>query len=126
MHHALDAVMENAIQLKAASQADTKDLKDLQNEQKELVAELLEHEKNLREQYGKDWKEEAPFTSTRIEEKIQKIQWLHKQFVQNLIIRKKLIELEVNDLNKARRSLAKMKSFYSPAKTKRSKLDTLS
>lgn len=126
IHNALDAVMDNAIALKTASQGDSPHLKDLQAEQKQLVAYLLEEENQLIKAYGKNWKEEAPFTSTRIEEKIQKIQWLHKQFIQNLIVRKKLIELEVNELNKARRSLAKMKNFYGPKREARTKLDTLS
>jgi hypothetical protein len=126
----LDQVLVNAKNIYAASSGNIEGeyFKNLEMEQKDLFSQLMKLNETLCSSSGVDWYTQVPLSNLQIQSKIKTIQDYMKKFVDNMEIRKGLLRLEIQDINKTKSSFSKMKTHYAkPVKTiSNLKINTLS
>lgn len=120
----LDLSLENAKALNQAVSGDiySENFKELQSQQSEILSQLIEADKKLCEEYGRKWYAQRPLSHLQIKDKIRTIQKLNEDFVGNLKVRKGLLGIELQELNKTKRTFSQVKTHYGKPEKKQKKL----
>ena len=113
MESVLDALVENAESLKELSSGTiaSEELAKLQATQEALIADLVK--KDAKAQKLDKAEREQPAWG-RIQQKLETFATLNDAFINNLSVRKGLIQFEIQDIKKTRQSLVEMKVRYGP------------
>lgn len=126
----LSEALENAQSLNHFSSGalDASQLQVLQDLQAEIISEIVGLDEKLVEQQGEYLKKADDSNSKKMQNKISSIKDLYQSFVNNLTVRKELLRLEIQDLNKSRHSLTVLQGSYgnseSTLRKKKTRLDT--
>ncbi|MFT4552838.1 MAG: hypothetical protein ACI9S8_001469 [Chlamydiales bacterium] len=114
----LDQALENVNALHKASSGniDGEDFKCLQSQQDEILSQLLEADQKLCKEYGSKWYAQKPLSHLQIKDKIKAIEELNSCFIENMKVRKGLLEIELQGLSKTKRTFSKMKTYYGKVK----------
>jgi hypothetical protein len=107
----VEALIENAKALIEVSRGSVtaEELSKLQGRQEELIAEIIKKDKAV-QKLGDGVKSESAWS--RIQEKLDLFGTLNESFIQNLSIRKGLINFEIEEVRKTRKSLAHVRTRY--------------
>ena len=111
METVLDALVTNAESLKKLSMetVTTEELTKLQETQEGLLADLIKKDRAV-QKLGTVVHSEPAWQS--IQNKLEGFSKLNETFIENLSVRKGLIQFEIQEVKKTRQSLGEMKSRY--------------
>lgn len=127
MKETIDKIFSCAKQLEAMScnEWDNQCLEGLLVKQESFMKELLLQKRCLQENYGKSWKKKNPLTSDKIAVKLKAIEKFYQRFIQNVSIRKGLIQTELSEINKTKRTLSTVKDLYGGSLKHKKRFNTL-
>lgn len=119
----LDDILKNAKELKRISCNEIQNhvFEDLHIKQESSIKEFMKTNALIEDAYGYLWKKQFPIYRERTQNKLDDIKNIYDNFIRNLTIRKKLMQEEIQKLNKSKQSLALLKSFYGTPQEKRKK-----
>jgi hypothetical protein len=119
-HEDLDALIEVASHLEVLSQesADGSKIGALQDKQQKILDAFVAYAREREKTHGISWYS-APistYDTTTIDDKIARFHDLNNTFIKNITIRKHLVQIEIEDINKAQHALNSLQSYSaSPA-----------
>ena len=107
---------------------DAEEVNHLQEQQTEYLTELVDLEKSLSKSYADGWGKAFPKALLEVKELKQAINKASQEFIQNLKVRKELIQIDIQEINKTKSALSAVKELYGTGnqQSRRQKVNALS